>query len=61
MSIALDTGDIIFEQTQRIMHEKAVFDEKTIRYVFKAAPRFVPEKLWFKFIAKLVVRQEHRK
>ena len=51
---------IIFEQTQRIMHEKALFDETTIRYVFKPAPRFVPEHVWFKLVAKFFVREVHR-
>lgn len=54
-------SNLVFEQTQRIMHEKAVFDEQTIRYVYKPAPRFIPEKLWFKIIGKLFVREVHRK
>ena len=54
------SSGIVFEQVQRIMHEKAVFDEQTIRYVFKPAPRFIPERWWFKLIGRLFVREVHR-
>jgi len=53
-------SNIVFEQTQRIMHERQVFDEQTIRYVFKPAPKLIPEKLWFRVIGKLFVREIHR-
>ncbi len=54
-------NDIIFEQVQRLAHERAVYDEQTIRFVFKPAPKFIPEKLWFKVIGKLFVREIHKK
>lgn len=54
-------NNMIFEQVQKVTMNQAVIDEKTIRYVFKPAPRFIPERLWFTVIAKFFVREEHRK